>query len=170
MATEVTKLYGGTHTYSLSFSIILLENEYCRCRTWTLLALVATMEPLPNWTMALTLTSLLHSTALTTILLPRPWRMEGNGGTAIPDWTAAIYRSLRGNSEEGTSKSSRKPFLFNNVSHDCVVATGIESRWGRNFAPVHNGPGTQIFSCAIGTSSFLGVKCGHGMLLTTDPF
>ena len=84
---------------------------------------MATVEPLPNWTVALTLTSLLHSVALTTLLPPRPWRMEGNGGTAIPDWTAAIYQSVRGNPEEGTSKSSRKPFLFNNVGHDCLVTT-----------------------------------------------
>ena len=95
------------------------------------------------------------------------WRQRRNRDTGLDRGNLPI---CTGNPEEGTSKSSRKPFLFNNVSHDCVVTTGIECRWGQNFAPVHNGPGTQHFSCAIGTSSFLGVKCGQGVLLTTDPF
>ena len=45
----------------------------------------------------------------------------------------------------------------------------IESRWGRDFPPVHNGPGAHPAYCTIGTGSFLGVKCGRGVLLNTYP-
>ena len=37
--------------------------------------------------------------------------------------------------------------------------SGIESRWGRNFPPVQNGPGAHPASCKMGTWSFPGVKC-----------
>ena len=47
--------------------------------------------------------------------------------------------------------------------------SGIESRWGRDFPPVHTGPGAHPASCKMGTGSFLGVKCGRGVLLTTHP-
>ena len=43
----------------------------------------------------------------------------------------------------------------------------IESRWGRDFPPVHTGPGAHPASCKMGTGSFSGVKCGQGVLLTT---
>ena len=46
-------------------------------------------------------------------------------------------------------------------------ATGIESRCGRDFPPVQTGPGAHPASCTMGTGSFLGVKCGRGVLLTT---
>jgi len=45
--------------------------------------------------------------------------------------------------------------------------SGIESRWGRDFPPVQTGPGAHPASCKKGTVSFLGVKCGRGVLLTT---
>ena len=45
--------------------------------------------------------------------------------------------------------------------------SGIESRWGRDFLPVLTGPGAYPASCTMGTGSFLGVKCGRGVLLTT---
>jgi len=45
----------------------------------------------------------------------------------------------------------------------------IESRWGRDFSPVQTGPGAHPASCKMGTGSFLGVKCGWGVLLTTHP-
>ena len=47
--------------------------------------------------------------------------------------------------------------------------SGIESRWGRDFPPVQTGPGAHPASCKMGTGSFPGVKCGRGVLLTTDP-
>ena len=46
---------------------------------------------------------------------------------------------------------------------------GIESRWGRDFPPVQIGPGAHPASCTMGTGSFLGVKCGRDVLLTTHP-
>ena len=47
--------------------------------------------------------------------------------------------------------------------------SGIESRWGRDFPPVQTGPGALLASCKMGTVSFLGVKYGRGVLLTTHP-
>ena len=41
---------------------------------------------------------------------------------------------------------------------------------GRDFPPVQTGPGAHPASCTMGTGSFLGVKYGRGMLLTTHPF
>jgi len=46
---------------------------------------------------------------------------------------------------------------------------GIESRWGRDFPPVQTGPGAHPASRTMGTGSFLGVKCGRGVPLTTHP-
>jgi len=48
--------------------------------------------------------------------------------------------------------------------------SGIESRWGRDFPPVQSGPWVHPASCKIGTGSFLGVKCGRSVLLTTHHF
>ena len=36
--------------------------------------------------------------------------------------------------------------------------SGIESRWGREFPPVQNGPGAHPASCKMGTGSFPGVQ------------
>ena len=47
--------------------------------------------------------------------------------------------------------------------------SGIESRWGRDFPPVQTGLGAHPASCKMGTGSFLGVKYGRGVLLTTPP-
>jgi hypothetical protein len=46
---------------------------------------------------------------------------------------------------------------------------GIESRWGKDFPPVHTGAGAHPASCTMGTGSFPGVKCDRGVLLTTHP-
>jgi hypothetical protein len=47
---------------------------------------------------------------------------------------------------------------------------GIESRWGARFtAPVQTSPEAHAASCTMGTRSFLGVKCGWWVLLTTRP-
>jgi hypothetical protein len=46
---------------------------------------------------------------------------------------------------------------------------GIEARWGRDFPPVQTGPGNHPASCAIGTASFPGEKCGRSVLLNTHP-
>ena len=37
------------------------------------------------------------------------------------------------------------------------------------FPPVQTDPGAHPASCTMGTGSFLGVKCGRGVLLTTHP-
>ena len=37
------------------------------------------------------------------------------------------------------------------------------------FLPVQSGPGAHPDSCKMGTGSFLGVKCGRGVLLTIHP-
>jgi hypothetical protein len=47
---------------------------------------------------------------------------------------------------------------------------GIESRWGARFsAPVQIGPEAHPASCTMGTSSFPGVRCGRGVMLTHHP-
>jgi len=47
---------------------------------------------------------------------------------------------------------------------------GIESRWWAGFyAPIQTGAGAHPASCKMGTGSFLGVTCGRGVLLTTQP-
>ena len=50
-----------------------------------------------------------------------------------------------------------------------AAQSGIEYRWGRDFPPVQTGPGAHPAFCKMGTGSFLGVKCGRGVLLTTHP-
>ena len=37
-------------------------------------------------------------------------------------------------------------------------------------APVQTGPGSHPASCTMCTGSFLGVKCGRGVTLTSHPF
>ena len=46
---------------------------------------------------------------------------------------------------------------------------GSNPAWGRDFLPVQTGPGTHPASCKMGTGSFPGLKCGRGVLLTTQP-
>ena len=43
----------------------------------------------------------------------------------------------------------------------------IESRWGRDFPSFQTDPGAHPDSCKMGTTSFPGLKCGRGVLLTT---
>jgi hypothetical protein len=47
--------------------------------------------------------------------------------------------------------------------------SGIETRWGREYLPVHTGPWAHPASCTLGTGSFLGAKCGRGVLMATHP-
>jgi len=47
--------------------------------------------------------------------------------------------------------------------------SGIESRWGRDFPPVQTCPGANPASCKKDTGSFLRIKWGRGVLLTTHP-
>ena len=47
--------------------------------------------------------------------------------------------------------------------------SGIESRWGRGFPHVQTGPGAHKASCKMRTGYFPRVKCGRGVLLTTNP-
>ena len=58
------------------------------------------------------------------------------------------------------------PFLSTDSGLD---GPGIESPVGRDFPPVHTGPETHPASCTMGTGSFLVVKYGRGVLLTTHP-
>jgi hypothetical protein len=46
---------------------------------------------------------------------------------------------------------------------------GIDSWWGRDFFPVQTSPGAHTASFTMGSGSFLGVKCGRGVLLTPHP-
>ena len=46
---------------------------------------------------------------------------------------------------------------------------GIESRWRRDFPPVHTGPGTHPASSTMGTGSFPWVKSDRGVTLTPHP-
>ena len=46
---------------------------------------------------------------------------------------------------------------------------GIESRWGRYFAPVQTGTEAHPDSCKMGTGSLPGVRCGQGVTLTLHP-
>ena len=56
------------------------------------------------------------------------------------------------------------------IATDCGAGrSGIESRWGRDFPPVHAGPEAHPTSCKMGTGFFPEVKCGRGVLLTTRP-
>ena len=50
-----------------------------------------------------------------------------------------------------------------------LETSGPLLQWGRDFPPVQTGPGAHPASCKMGTGSFLGVKCGRGVLLTTHP-
>jgi len=66
--------------------------------------------------------------------------------------------------------------LFSGSGSSVVIATelragrsGIESRWRRDFPPVHTGPGAHPASCKMCTGSFPGVKCGRSVLVTTHP-
>jgi len=62
------------------------------------------------------------------------------------------------------------PLLIVGIAADYGLdGPGIESRWGRDFPPVQTGPGAHTASCTMGTGSFLGVKCGQDVLLTTHP-
>jgi len=47
--------------------------------------------------------------------------------------------------------------------------SGIETGWGRDFLPLQTGPGAHPVSCKMGIETFQGVKCGRGVLLTTNP-
>ena len=56
------------------------------------------------------------------------------------------------------------------IATDCGMGrSGIEYRWERDFPPVQTGPGAHQASCKMGTTSFTGVSCGRGVLLTTHP-
>jgi hypothetical protein len=46
---------------------------------------------------------------------------------------------------------------------------GIESRWWWDFNTIQTGPGAHPVPCTMGTESYLGVKRGRGVLLTTHP-
>ena len=48
--------------------------------------------------------------------------------------------------------------------------SGIESRWGRNFPPVQNGPGAHPATCTMGTGSFPGGRDRRGLGLTPHPY
>ena len=55
------------------------------------------------------------------------------------------------------------------ANRDGLDGPGIETRWGRFFAPVLSGSGTHPASCTMGTGFFLRVKSGRGVTLTPHP-
>ena len=72
--------------------------------------------------------------------------------------------------EETTYQGNLWPVLYQFSRYSYWLRawrSGIESRVGRDFAPVQTGPGAHPASCKLGTGSFSGVKCGRGVLLTT---
>jgi len=60
-------------------------------------------------------------------------------------------------------------FYLHSLLPVLITTSGIESQWGRDFPPVQTGPGAHPASCTMSTGSFPGVKCGRGVLLTTNP-
>ena len=47
--------------------------------------------------------------------------------------------------------------------------SGIDSQWGRDFPPVHTGPGAHTASCKMGTGSFPGGKVRLGRAADHSP-
>jgi len=47
--------------------------------------------------------------------------------------------------------------------------SGIESRWGRDFPPVHTVPGAHPASCTMGTGPFPGGKVRPGLAADHSP-
>ena len=51
-----------------------------------------------------------------------------------------------------------------------MIDRGLNSFDGARFsAPVQTGPEADAASCAMGTGSFPGVRCGRGVTLTPQP-
>ena len=108
---------------------------------------------------------------LTTHPLLMPWSRKSSVIFLLPLWAVRPVQSL--------SACTRVHFTFTFIlgrNSSVGIATGcgldgpgIESRWGRNFPPVQTGPGAHPASCTMGTGSSPGVKCGRGVLLTTQP-
>ena len=94
-----------------------------------------------SWTRSI-LSMLPHSSSLRSILILFPRLRLGLHGPGSSVGTATELRAGR---------------------------SGIESRWRRDFPPVQTGPGAHPVSCTMGTESFLGVKFGRSVLLTTYP-
>ena len=63
------------------------------------------------------------------------------------------------------------------VGREAQSASRLTTGWtvrgsnpgGSRFSAVQTGPGAHPVSCTMGTGSFLGVKYGRGLLLTTQP-
>ena len=69
-----------------------------------------------------------------------------------------LYKDLGGSgSSVGTATDYRLDGPGSNLGRDEI------------FPPVQTGPGAHPASCKMGTRSFLGVKCGEGVLLNTHP-
>ena len=54
--------------------------------------------------------------------------------------------------------------------HHTRICPGIESRWGKIFAPVQTFPGAHPAPCKMGTGCLPGIKSGRGLTLTTHSF
>jgi hypothetical protein len=71
------------------------------------------------------------------------------------------------------------PPYTENCGPGSSVGIATELRTGRSgdripvgatfFSPIQTGPGAHPASCTMGTGSFLGVKCGRGVMLTPHP-
>jgi hypothetical protein len=117
---------------------------------------------------------------------------------SISGWNLIIFTSCLQNMEETRSikiaqkifrisyKSFGRTVTSGNCEHeDCKIVLNyekvhylsyrlegpaIESRWGARFSsPVQTGPGAHPASCTMGTGSFLRVKSGRVVTLTSHP-
>jgi hypothetical protein len=115
-------------------------------------------------------------------------RFLRNHSTHLPNYTASHIKELYFwySQEESKFNAFLPPIFFPpplttlvvcgpgssvGIANDYVLhGPGIESRWVARFsAPVQTDLGVHPASCTMGPGSFLGVKCGRGVLLTTHP-
>jgi hypothetical protein len=66
-----------------------------------------------------------------------------------------------------TTKILHKANIFERLTTGCTVRRSNPG--GARFSAVQTGPGADPASCRMGTGSFLGLKCGWGVLLTAHP-
>ena len=85
--------------------------------------------------------------------------------------TSATIHSKRCEKYWDRTLGDIKLFIFSSVNHITAgPSDGDRIPVGARFsAPVQTGPGALPAYCAMGTGSFLGVKCGRGVTLSTHP-
>jgi hypothetical protein len=112
--------------------------------------------------------------------LEKDWmdRASGTQGGKRNTFRISV-RTLEGRSLGGRPTSIILPCIWKKcgpgssvgiVTDYGIDGPGIESRWRARFsAPVQTGLRAHRSSCTMGTGSFLGVKYGRGVMLTTHP-